>query len=188
NWEATGDGRWKQTLIGYNQEDCSALRKVTDFVRAAAQEGAVPQNGEGPPVVRVQDLKDDLPPGRSWGTVQFVHPDFEHVNGCAYFDYQRERVYVRSSEAIRRSRRRCCESRTRKLRCNREVELTASTCPRCQGGPVAGGVPRQEASCAAPRLKRAFDLVLTPSGLRRSIVHCRTSVHRCQSCGVTFVP
>src|SRR5262249_46765570 len=52
NWEATGDGRWKQTLIGYNQEDCSALRKVTDFVRAAAQEGAVPQNGEGPPVVR----------------------------------------------------------------------------------------------------------------------------------------
>jgi hypothetical protein len=39
-----------------------------------------------------------------------------------------------------------------------------------------------------PRVKRAFDLVLTPSGVKRKIIACRTSVHQCLQCGTTFVP
>src|SRR4030095_9166149 len=44
-------------------------------------------------------------------------------------------------------------------------------------------VPTQE-----PRVKRAFDLVLTPSGVKRKIIACRTSVHQCLQCGTEFVP
>jgi predicted RecB family nuclease len=191
-WEETGDETWRRKLCIYNQEDCTALRKVTEFIggvaeRADLQAGAA-RPGEGSPVVRVQDLKDYHPPARSWGPIQFVHPDFEHVNSCAYFDYQRQRVYVRSSEAIRRSQRRSSGSRNRKMPCNRYVTLTGSGCPSCQGHGVVSGVPRQEATCPVPRLKRAFDLVLTASGIRRRVTHCRSSVHKCLSCGSMFVP
>src|SRR5262249_55587817 len=141
-----------------------------------------------PPVVRAEDLKDDYPPERSWGPIHFAHPDFEHVNDCAYFDYQRERVYVRTNETIRRSKRRDTGSKNRKLRCNRHFALISTTCPSCKGIAIVGSVPKQEASCPVPRLKRAFDLVLTPTGVRRSVVHCRSSVHRCLSCGSMFVP
>src|SRR5207302_7688151 len=65
---------------------------------------------------------------------------------------------------------------------------TDTSCPRCQGTQVAAGVPKGEASCPVPRLKRAFDLVLTSTGVRRSVVHCRSSVHKCLTCGWMFVP
>jgi hypothetical protein len=39
-----------------------------------------------------------------------------------------------------------------------------------------------------PRVKRAFDLVLTPSGVKRKVIVCRTSVHQCLQCGTEFVP
>ena len=43
---------------------------------------------------------------REWCRAEFAVPDFEFVNERAYFDYQRERVYVRSSGTLRKSRRR----------------------------------------------------------------------------------
>src|SRR5262249_28065648 len=96
-WEMTGEPEWRRKLEAYNQEDCTALRKVADFVRLAAagatREAAEPIKGEGPPVTRVPELDDGFPPWRSWGVVQFADADFEHVNSCGYFDYQRERVY-----------------------------------------------------------------------------------------------
>ena len=190
--EATGDEEWRRKLATYNQEECTALRRVTDFLRAVnartGPEAGKSDPAEGPPVVRVQELKDDFPAGRAWGNVPFAHADFAHVNRCAYFDYQRERVYVRSSPAIRRSQRRYGKSRNRKLRCNRHFDLTSSTCPACQGTSVVSGVPPQEASGPVPRLKRALDLVRTSTGIRRSVVHSHSSVHRCLACGFVFVP
>src|SRR5688572_33004852 len=35
-WERTRDDTWKQKLVLYNQEDCAALCKVTDFLRDAS--------------------------------------------------------------------------------------------------------------------------------------------------------
>jgi hypothetical protein len=190
-WEATREEHWKKTLLDYNQEDCTALRKITDFIaEAVARADPLTANAlpaGGPPVVRVRDLTI-FPPERSWRDVQFADDNFAHVNLCAYFDYQRERVYIRSSEAIRRSQRRGSKSRNRKLRCNKRFTLTSPTCPCCQGTSVVNGIPKEEAIWPVPRLKRAFDLVLTSTGIRRSVVHCRSSVHKCLSCHSMFVP
>jgi hypothetical protein len=37
-------------------------------------------------------------------------------------------------------------------------------------------------------LKRAYDLVVTPSGLRRKVIQCRAARHLCRSCGAMFMP
>ena len=34
---------------------------------------------------------------------EFVLPEFEKVNRCAYFDYQREKVYARTKRKSRRT-------------------------------------------------------------------------------------
>ena len=39
-----------------------------------------------------------------------------------------------------------------------------------------------------PRVKRAFDLVITSSGMRRKVIECRPRMQRCLACGRTFVP
>lgn len=39
-----------------------------------------------------------------------------------------------------------------------------------------------------PRVKRAFDLVMTAGGIKRQVIECRSAVHKCQDCGRVFVP
>jgi len=39
-----------------------------------------------------------------------------------------------------------------------------------------------------PRVKKAFDLVITGSGLRRKVIECRTRVYRCRPCGRAILP
>jgi hypothetical protein len=38
------------------------------------------------------------------------------------------------------------------------------------------------------RTKRAFDLVLTPGGIRRKVIECKDIVQQCHNCGKVFVP
>jgi len=197
-WERTREDAWKRKLLEYNQEDCAALRKVTDFLRDAATEAAAPSVSElptplaphstpGPQVVRVQEL-DKLASNRNWGRVNFAHPDFEFVNNCAYFDYQRQRVFVRTSRMVRKHRRRPGVNRNRKLRPSRRMIITPSKCPRCGGTDVAQLAKGDRHDVPRPRLKRALDLVITTGGMRRRVIEFRAAAYRCAGCGHAFVP
>ena len=76
---------------------------------------------------------------------KFALPDFDHVNHCAYFDYQREKVFLRTSKAVRRA---CLNRRKRrkrpKLPANREVEIRGDACPFCKGTRITR-LPREVA-------------------------------------------
>src|SRR3954452_25588501 len=135
-WERSHDDQWKAKLIQYNLEDCAALRSVTDFLGAACAgiptpaDALTPDAVGLPPVVRVQDL-DKLAYPQKWRRTKFLHADFEFVNNCAYFDYQRQRVFVRTSKTLKKHRRRPGLHLNRRIRANRRVEITASKCPAC---------------------------------------------------------
>jgi predicted RecB family nuclease len=183
SWESCGDEKWKQKLVTYNLEDCAALRKVTEQVYAlASQTPGTP----GPAVAWVQELDRSANP-RKWGKVNFVHSEFEQINNCAYFDYQRERVFVRTDRKLKRRQRKRKESPNRSLRVNRRIVIVASKCPKCKSPDVMSGL-KGEARTRKPRVKRAFDLLFTRCGIRRQVIQCRTSVHRCRQCGEEFVP
>jgi predicted RecB family nuclease len=192
-WEAGRDEAWKARLTTYNMEDCAALKKVAEAVHAIAGQqapagGAAAGQTAGPQVTWVQEL-DRWANDRKWGKIDFVHPDFAAVNGCAYFDYQRERVYARTSPTIKKNLCRRKKGCRLKLRGARQVLIVGSRCPACGGREVETGVKKGQApGCRAPRLKMAFDLVRTAVGIRRTILACRSSVHRCRACGHAFVP
>ena len=77
------------------------------FLRGPSRSGA----GD-PPVVPVRRTStlDERP---QVGRVNFFHPDYEYINDCAYFDYQRERVYVRTSRTLRKNQGTADEARSR---------------------------------------------------------------------------
>jgi predicted RecB family nuclease len=176
-WEQTGEAVLKQKLLQYNQDDCSALRRVTEALLAlAAGQGPGTASTVGPPdgspVARVEDLDTLAFPRRS-GSIDFANPDFAAINKCAYFDYQRKRVYVRTNRALRRNMARAKGRVNRKLRVSKEVFVEARSCPYCRSKEIAiapAGSPPPR-----PLGKRAFDLVITPSGIRRRVIRCRTS-------------
>jgi predicted RecB family nuclease len=191
-WEATRDERWKQESVTYNLEDCAALKRVTEFVYgavAAVGTATGPSAGAtgGPVVASVQDL-DRAANERKWGKVRFFHPDFEYVNDCAYFDYQRQRVFVRTSKTLKKNRKRPGTHHNRKLRVSRRVRISSSKCPGCAGTDIIQWEHGRRVTNQAPRRKRAFDLVFTSGGIKRRVIECRAAVHECRGCGRVFIP
>jgi predicted RecB family nuclease len=191
-WETTQAEEWRQKLLTYNLEDCVALRRVTDLLREVnAQQASGPTGGTiaaGGQQVSVMEEIDRWDNNRQWGTARFAQPEFEQINRRAYFDYQRERVYVRTSKALRKGSRKRKKYTRQKFRITRRVIVTSKRCPECKGTSLTTEFDRKGLGCYSPTPKRAYDLILTPAGVRRKVIECRASVHRCLDCASCFIP
>jgi predicted RecB family nuclease len=185
-WEEGGQPALKEKLLTYNLEDCDALKKVTHFLYAAWNSERLPAeataaSGDACPVARVEEIRP-LSSRPDWKGQRFALPDFEFVNERAYFDYQRDRVYVRTNTLLKKSLARKGTKRWKKgRRVNREVEISGQTCPSCGGAVLTR---RQNRSLA----RLAFDLRITRGGVRRWVTRYRTSWHECVGCGRKFLP
>jgi predicted RecB family nuclease len=191
-WEATRAEQWKQKLLTYNLEDCAALRRVTDLLREVnAQRPPAPAGASivaGGQQVSLMEEVERWDNNRQWGTVRFAQPEFEHINRRAYFDYQRERVYARTSTALQKATRTRKKNKRQKHRVTERVVVTCKRCPGCKGTLLTTEFDRKGAGCSSPKKKRAYDLVITSAGVRRKVIECRAPVHRCLDCGLCFVP
>jgi predicted RecB family nuclease len=175
-WQATKAFVAKQALLNYNAEDCQALEVVT---RALLEIGRGPTE-EGPcspgHVVNVANQKREHPYGFKRNT--FAFPQLDAVNKAAYWDYQRERVYVKSnqhlSSLVRATRSTKLLSPDKIIECGR-----ARSCPKCNSSHFFG---HGRAS------KTVIDLRFMHHGLKRWIVQYRFHRYKCQTCGATFYP
>ena len=88
----------KQALITYNAQDCEAVgvlaRKLVELHQASIQTGDSSIDG----VVDTAKMKWEHPHGFKRNV--FVFPELDTINKAAYWDYQRERVYVKSSQNL----------------------------------------------------------------------------------------
>ena len=183
-WETTGWSAFKEKLLNYNIEDCYALKLVTNFISMICANRFSDGNpgSQDQRICRVQDIES---PWRNpdWGPASFAIPDYEFINRCAYFDYQREKVYVRTNQTARTDLARKMKQKNRKknLRPAQEVEISAQKCPLCGGRNLT---IRQDS-----RLSRiSYDLVVSPIGIKRRVIHVKTSWHWCGDCGKRFLP
>jgi predicted RecB family nuclease len=186
-WERTGDAGLKARLVDYNLDDCTALRKVTEFIRVLSS-GAeqVVAGSSGPPMSTVDEF-DKLAVAPKWQRNRFAHSDYDYVNDRAQFDYQRQRVFVRTSRRLRKAVRKASLHENRKLPA-REIDVKASKCPDCgcknperlPDDVVVKGFRRKR--------KRSFDLALASGGIKRLIYECRPAIYQCSECGLRFTP
>jgi predicted RecB family nuclease len=191
-WEETHSEEWKQKLITYNLEDCAALKRVNEFLRTCcakpAQEANASLKTESIPAIAWVEELDRLGTVRRRENIAFFHPDFDHVNKHGHFDYQRQRVFVRTSKLLKKSQRTPKTFRNRKLRINQRVQIDCHKCPSCGNVALIRGINSKHSSTYRPTYKRAFDLVFTAGGIKRKVIECRSSVHCCVTCGHTFIP
>ena len=189
-WEADHAEEWKGKLTTYNMDDCAALKKVTEFV---CRVGTKPPTEGGPakdlgtPIARVEEL-DQLGTITRRGKIEFFHPDFDLVNKCAHFDYQRQHVYARKSKTLKRSRSRTRKGLNRTLRISLKIQIVDQKCPSCGGVEVFQWERGKRVTGLSTRKKRAFDLVFTSGWIKRRVIECRTSIHECSTCGKVFIP
>jgi predicted RecB family nuclease len=176
-WESGREEALKQQLLVYNQEDCLALRRVTEFVLSGCNDGVVPPEA-GPPVASAEDIRQA---GSFWfRKTKFFCPELDHINTCAYSDYQREKSYVRTCPAIRTSLRRKQHLAKRTLKVNEHIDCgRPERCPECDS-------TRIRIVNRGPYHKTVFDLKFTSSGVRRWVIRYSSQRYKCCICKKSF--
>ena len=131
-WDRSRDAAVKEKLITYNAEDCEALALVERTVFRLRGSNSQPDDFEGQKieVVRTDDLKNPLV--SKWR--EFSSPLSEFVNNAAHWDYQRDRIYVRSNKQLKRVRRNTKAKPQNAWHVDKVIkERTSTKCPRCNG-------------------------------------------------------
>jgi predicted RecB family nuclease len=175
-WEASKDHAERQALLDYNRKDCDALQivanRLVDLHCAAPCSDRLPRSE----VVRTSDMKRESPYG--FKRNEFVFPALEAINKAAYWDYQRERVYVKS-----RYKTKCRPARKAKrrivLRPNTSIECPRpSRCPACNSKLIYRHGGKRSATL--------IDLKFMRHGVKRWITRYVTQRYRCRACLRTF--
>jgi predicted RecB family nuclease len=184
-WESEGEDAVKQKLITYNAEDCAALRRVTEhiaeIVKGTGANGDQVGDVAGlPKVARAEDIPAPTT-RRDFGRGHFAFPELEYVNQCAYFDYQRDKVFLRTNKTLRRVHTQKGRRRRKKLRVNRRIVIRSLRCPQCQGKAIRHIQDKLH-------VKLAYDLRITQGGIRRQVIECVAPLHRCLDCHRDFLP
>ena len=174
-WEVSGNPEVKQALLDYNGQDCEALelvaKRLVDLRREAFAGGRSSQRE----VVLTSDMKRESL--YHFGRIAFALPQMEAINKAAYWDYQRERVYVKSGKKVP-GWIVPATTRHEKPRPNATVGYQpASHCPNCKSMKIYSH---------GTRSKTVIDLRFMKYGIKRWIVRYMIHRQRCQSCGTIF--
>jgi predicted RecB family nuclease len=172
-WEATRDASLKQKLLTYNAEDCEAVQRVAQTIAGICSKD--PSKQSETVSVDVNSLECDNP--LRFGPLQYAVPDFKAINEAAYWDYQRSRIYVRSSDRLRRlsnsGRRLCSLSEPPVNKSIQAKENRPALCPKCNSTKFYRN---------GRFSKVVYDLRFSRAGVRRWVVrHCFNRYH-CRNC------
>jgi len=178
-WEESNDATIRDYLISYNMDDCVALSVVARTLRELT--GAVPGvdethvlTGE---VVHVDQLEENSM--SKWRPFTSPIADFEKVNRAARWDYQRDRLFIRSGRARKNTIRQSARC-SHVLRVQKVVRLGAPTaCPQC------GKRWRLKGRLVSRTVQ---DLVLGKDSIKRRVVQYEAQMYLCRSCRCEYGP
>jgi len=152
-WEKSGEASLKQRLIDYNAEDCGALACVTHFVtELSATKARLPER-----MIDVASLP--LDGFLKFGKTRYLLPALEEINRAAYWDYQREKIILKSDKRLNEIARVSAQKRRPSLKANSVIYWPRpSACPTCGRSTLY----RRETST-----KRVIDIKFGESGIER---------------------
>jgi predicted RecB family nuclease len=178
-WEKTRNEKIKSTLIRYNNEDCKVLIILKKFIQSLCLQAS--NNKDQPTqIVYCNDLQLTNCFGFQRGQVAF--PEMNYISKSAYFDYQRERVFVRTDAVIKKIQSHKGKrgwSRTKNCEPNIIRKLAAKECSNCQSHDLAK---------LTTVSKQIIDLKFEKSAVIRWVTQLNAYQYVCRACTYKFVP
>jgi predicted RecB family nuclease len=171
-WELGADDGLKRELIGYNMDDCRAAATVAAALVRICAGGA-----SGLDAVDVGSLEVVFQ--WTFGKFDSALPEFAKINDSAYWDYQRDRIYIRSSPSLRRAAKRKRQNSRRSLPVNVTVGPSRTwKCPTCNSRHILKN---------GRSTRLLFDLRFSVGGVRRWVSKYVVDYYKCGGCGISFV-
>ena len=176
-WESSKELGLKQKLVTYNAEDCEALERVTRAVAQLCQNQTEAIQPTEHDIVYTDLLKRESL--YHFGKNEFAMPELAYINRAAYWNYQRNKIYVRSNPRLKRVARKSVKGRVKTLPINKIVECPPpERCPECKTTKIRRKRYR--------RSKVVYDLKLGRTGIKRWIVQYIFYPYSCRQCGAVF--
>jgi hypothetical protein len=124
-------------------------------------------------------LKREYP--QRFGEVEFALPEFQRINEAAYWDYQRNKVYIRSNQRLKRlSRKTAMERPLAKVRVNKVITVEEQRPPSCL-------------CCNSTLIYKygkmnqiVYDLMFSTAGVKRWVTRYSFSRYICWHCKATL--
>ena len=182
NWDRTHELELKERLIRYNRDDCLALKRVADFITSTvSRTEATPQCVEDAEtkIVHTREMQSSTYGRCKFGKAEFVVPEFDFINNCAYFDYQRERVFIRTKKEFKQINRRAKVHQPHRIRPNKVLEIYSQVCPLCRSRKIR---PKYEIR------RQVIDLRFFRGGVKKWITEYLSWQYRCARCKEIFIP
>lgn len=174
-WEYSEDIELKRKLITYNAEDCEALERVTAAVSRLCLNKDEPIQQRDDNVVHTDSLK--LKSAYRFGENGFSVPEFEKINQSAYWNYQRDKIYVRSNPRLKRITKKTPVSRQQCLPVNTITDCPPpKCCPECLSTSLY-----KHGRCS----KIVHDLKFGRTGIKRWVIKYQYHRYICRACAAT---
>jgi predicted RecB family nuclease len=178
DWEVSHNVAIKTALIDYNAEDCQAAEIVAQALLRLHSTDPWNSNGQkSENAVYVESLKN---PRKVWGSFESQFEEFEKINVAAWWNYQRDRIWLRSNKLAKpkvpQLRRPHLGPRSHLPVSRTIIYPKLSSCPSC-------GRELTE----RPLCKRIlYDLLFGKSSVKRWIVRCQFHYYWCSHCNRKF--
>jgi predicted RecB family nuclease len=176
-WEQLLDQSAREKLIRYNADDCEALSLVAQTVSQLAGYRLGDRLTQATEADIVLADSIEIKRASKWRAFSSPLPDLEHINTAAHWNYQRDRVYVRSGSAKRKPTRQYLPHKTAQ-RADKVVEWEISPCcPECKGRTRRKGLLRS---------RTVQDMVFGRYSLKRRLVKYVFQEYHCRKCRLDF--
>jgi predicted RecB family nuclease len=178
-WETDRSEPTKTRLLVYNKDDCLALKHLCGFIRRSNLSAAPNDQTAGtfPKTLRTDELRADKPRWRMFSRKEYALEAFEHVNKCAYFDYQREKIFLRTDLQLKAINKQHRKLKRTKLRLNQKLVLKARKCLHCRTRKI-------EHRKLSNRV--LLDLRFSQSSVKKWITQTTFSQYYCPKCNRQF--
>jgi predicted RecB family nuclease len=179
NWEANKAADVKGWLLQYNQDDCRTLKHVCEFIRRLTSVHSATEAASQIPFKTAQtgDLTEERPRWDMFGSREYTSVDLKEVAKCAYFDYQRERIYVRTHPHFQVINKKHRKFRRASVRINKVRAIESQRCPECQSKKIEKNKQMSH---------DLIDLKFFNGGIKKWITRFVSWRYRCSKCEHQF--
>jgi len=168
NWEMSSSSGLKERLTIYNIEDCKALMKVQKWILLLSE--------NNDKTILANNLKQQNI--FKWGVTVFALEHFNEINAKAYFDYQRQHIFLRTERKVYKAISKTKQTSKQYNRIDKRINLFPDKCEICNN---------KDIKIIRSSKKPQIDLVFMKSGIKKQVIEYQGGAYFCKKCKKNFM-
>jgi uncharacterized protein YprB with RNaseH-like and TPR domain len=174
-WEQSKKIEIKEELIAYNKIDCQSLILLIKWLNDIQER----LDNKEENIIDIKDLHIPSTYAFAFGNLEYINDNFKKINKASYFNYQRNKIYLRDNKRIKKGIKREAKVRANLNKPNATNDGSPHNCPNCSSSLV---IRKSTTS------KFTLDLRIGKFGVKKWVTQWIGGQFNCRVCFKSFIP